>query len=93
MDRPFIRPKDMEAPAFFGANTRAIATADEPLSLVLGETALPITSYKETGAICRTLCLDSEPGTFLSGKEMVKFLEDDDKLNTSLMEEAGFVMK
>ncbi|MDP2436635.1 MAG: DUF3223 domain-containing protein, partial [archaeon] len=68
-DRPFIRPKDMEAPAFFGANTRAIATADEPLSLVLGETALPITSYKETGAICRTLCLDSEPGTFLSGKD------------------------
>jgi tripartite-type tricarboxylate transporter receptor subunit TctC len=28
---------------------------------------------------------------FLSGKDMVKFLEDDDKLNTQLMTEAGFV--
>jgi tripartite-type tricarboxylate transporter receptor subunit TctC len=31
--------------------------------------------------------------TFLSGKDMVKFLEDDDKLNTELMTEAGFVAK
>ena len=30
---------------------------------------------------------------FLTGKDMVKFLEDDDKLNASLMEEAGFVAK
>src|SRR5262247_4448819 len=30
---------------------------------------------------------------FLTGKEMVKFLEEDDKLNSSLMEEAGFVAK
>ena len=30
---------------------------------------------------------------FLTGKDMVKFLEDDDKLNSSLMEEAGFVAK
>src|SRR6201987_2241598 len=29
--------------------------------------------------------------TFLSGKDMVKFLEEDDKLNTELMTEAGFV--
>jgi len=30
---------------------------------------------------------------FLTGNDMVKFLEDDDKLNASLMEEAGFVAK
>jgi putative tricarboxylic transport membrane protein len=30
---------------------------------------------------------------FLSGKDMVKFLEEDDKVNSSLMEEAGFVAK
>src|SRR6476661_5348703 len=30
---------------------------------------------------------------FLTGKDMVKFLEDDDKLNTQLMTEAGFVAK
>jgi putative tricarboxylic transport membrane protein len=30
---------------------------------------------------------------FLTGKDMVKFLEEDDKLNSSLMEEAGFVAK
>jgi putative tricarboxylic transport membrane protein len=30
---------------------------------------------------------------FLVGKDMVKFLEEDDKLNSSLMEEAGFVAK
>ncbi len=30
---------------------------------------------------------------FLSGKDMLKFLEQDDKLNTSLMTEAGFVAK
>ena len=30
---------------------------------------------------------------FLSGKEMVNFLEEDDKLNTQLMTEAGFVAK
>jgi len=30
---------------------------------------------------------------FLSGAEMVKFLEEDDKLNTQLMTEAGFVAK
>jgi putative tricarboxylic transport membrane protein len=28
---------------------------------------------------------------FLTGNEMVKFLEEDDKLNSSLMHEAGFV--
>jgi putative tricarboxylic transport membrane protein len=28
---------------------------------------------------------------FLTGKDMVKFLEEDDKLNSSLMQEAGFV--
>jgi tripartite-type tricarboxylate transporter receptor subunit TctC len=28
---------------------------------------------------------------FLTGKDMVKFLEDDDKLNKDLMTEAGFV--
>jgi len=28
---------------------------------------------------------------FLSGADMLKFLEQDDKLNTSLMTEAGFV--
>jgi tripartite-type tricarboxylate transporter receptor subunit TctC len=28
---------------------------------------------------------------FITGKDMVKFLEDDDKLNSSLMKEAGFV--
>jgi hypothetical protein len=28
---------------------------------------------------------------FLTGKEMVNFLEEDDKLNASLMNEAGFV--
>jgi tripartite-type tricarboxylate transporter receptor subunit TctC len=27
---------------------------------------------------------------FLTGNEMVKFLEEDDKLNSSLMHEAGF---
>jgi tripartite-type tricarboxylate transporter receptor subunit TctC len=30
---------------------------------------------------------------FLTGKDMVKFLEEDDKLNASLMTEAGFVAK
>ena len=30
---------------------------------------------------------------FLSGKEMVTFLEEDDKLNSGLMQEAGFVEK
>src|SRR5881398_2319906 len=30
---------------------------------------------------------------FLTGKDMVKFLEEDDKLNASLMSEAGFVAK
>jgi putative tricarboxylic transport membrane protein len=30
---------------------------------------------------------------FLTGKDMIKFLEEDDKLNASLMEEAGFVAK
>jgi tripartite-type tricarboxylate transporter receptor subunit TctC len=30
---------------------------------------------------------------FLTGKEMVTFLEEDDKLNSSLMHEAGFVEK
>jgi len=30
---------------------------------------------------------------FLSGKDMERFLEDDDKLNTTLMSEAGFVAK
>ena len=30
---------------------------------------------------------------FLTGKDMVQFLEDDDKLNASLMNEAGFVAK
>jgi hypothetical protein len=28
---------------------------------------------------------------FLQGPDMVKFLEEDDKLNTQLMTEAGFV--
>jgi putative tricarboxylic transport membrane protein len=28
---------------------------------------------------------------FLTGNDMVKFLEEDEKLNTSLMTEAGFV--
>ena len=31
--------------------------------------------------------------TFLTGKDMLKFLEEDDKLNSSLMHEAGFVAK
>ena len=30
---------------------------------------------------------------FLTGKDMLQFLEEDDKLNTSLMNEAGFVAK
>jgi hypothetical protein len=30
---------------------------------------------------------------FLTGKDMVKFLEEDDRLNASLMNEAGFVAK
>jgi tripartite-type tricarboxylate transporter receptor subunit TctC len=30
---------------------------------------------------------------FLTGKDMLKFLEEDDKLNASLMSEAGFVAK
>ena len=30
---------------------------------------------------------------FLTAKDMVKFLEEDDKLNASLMNEAGFVAK
>ena len=30
---------------------------------------------------------------FMTGKDMLKFLEDDDKLNASLMNEAGFVAK
>jgi len=30
---------------------------------------------------------------FLSGKDMLKFLEEDDKLNASLMHEAGFIAK
>jgi tripartite-type tricarboxylate transporter receptor subunit TctC len=30
---------------------------------------------------------------FLTGKEMVTFLEEDDKLNSALMHEAGFVEK
>src|SRR5512136_3365052 len=30
---------------------------------------------------------------FLTGKDMLKFLEEDDKLNTSLMRDAGFVAK
>jgi len=30
---------------------------------------------------------------FLAGKEMLKFLEEDDTLNKSLMTEAGFVAK
>ena len=30
---------------------------------------------------------------FLTGSDMLKFLEEDDKLNTSLMNEAGFVAK
>jgi tripartite-type tricarboxylate transporter receptor subunit TctC len=31
--------------------------------------------------------------TFISGPDMVKFLEEDDKLNSGLMHEAGFVAK
>jgi putative tricarboxylic transport membrane protein len=31
--------------------------------------------------------------TFITGKDMVKFLEEDDKLNSGLMHEAGFVAK
>ena len=31
--------------------------------------------------------------SFLSGPDMLKFLEEDDKLNASLMNEAGFVAK
>jgi tripartite-type tricarboxylate transporter receptor subunit TctC len=31
--------------------------------------------------------------TFLTGNDMLKFLEEDDKLNSSLMHEAGFVAK
>lgn len=31
--------------------------------------------------------------TFISGNDMVKFLEEDDKLNAGLMHEAGFVAK
>jgi putative tricarboxylic transport membrane protein len=31
--------------------------------------------------------------SFLTGKDMLSFLEEDDKLNTSLMTEAGFVAK
>ena len=30
---------------------------------------------------------------FLTGPDMLKFLEEDDKLNTQLMTEAGFVAK
>jgi tripartite-type tricarboxylate transporter receptor subunit TctC len=30
---------------------------------------------------------------FLTGKDMVQFLEEDDKINASLMNEAGFVAK
>jgi len=30
---------------------------------------------------------------FLTGDDMLKFLEEDDKLNASLMTEAGFVAK
>jgi len=30
---------------------------------------------------------------FLTGNDMLKFLEEDDKLNTALMNEAGFVAK
>jgi len=30
---------------------------------------------------------------FLTGKDMLNFLEEDDKLNSSLMNEAGFVAK
>jgi putative tricarboxylic transport membrane protein len=30
---------------------------------------------------------------FLTGKDMVQFLEEDDKLNATLMNEAGFVAK
>ena len=30
---------------------------------------------------------------FLTGKDMLKFLEEDDKLNSQLMNEAGFVAK
>src|SRR6185369_10666914 len=30
---------------------------------------------------------------FITGKDMLKFLEEDDKLNASLMNEAGFVAK
>jgi tripartite-type tricarboxylate transporter receptor subunit TctC len=30
---------------------------------------------------------------FLTGKDMVQFLEEDDQLNKSLMTEAGFVAK
>jgi putative tricarboxylic transport membrane protein len=30
---------------------------------------------------------------FLTGKDMLKFLEEDDKLNAALMNEAGFVAK
>jgi tripartite-type tricarboxylate transporter receptor subunit TctC len=30
---------------------------------------------------------------FLTGSDMLKFLEEDDKLNASLMTEAGFVAK
>ena len=30
---------------------------------------------------------------FLTGKDMLKFLEEDDKLNSLLMNEAGFVAK
>jgi tripartite-type tricarboxylate transporter receptor subunit TctC len=30
---------------------------------------------------------------FLTGNDMVKFLEEDDKLNAGLMTEAGFVAK
>ena len=30
---------------------------------------------------------------FLTGKDMLNFLEEDDKLNASLMNEAGFVAK
>jgi hypothetical protein len=31
--------------------------------------------------------------TFISGPDMLKFLEEDDKLNSGLMHEAGFVAK
>ena len=57
----------------------------EPWSVATTFDGFPMAQRGESGQALKPI--------FLTGNDMVKFLEEDDKLNSGLMEEAGFVAK